>query len=96
MQHNTTRYIKLHSLKCEWTVMDGVQALIFEAGRRLATYLANSAWTPSMHDAASMRPRPEHCLHKLTPVQSIQCVYLITVNSFHVWLLSVRNTRIGD
>ena len=30
--------------------MDGVQALIFEAGRRPATYLANSAWTPSMHD----------------------------------------------
>ena len=23
-------------LKCEWTVMDGVQALIFEAGRRQA------------------------------------------------------------
>lgn len=60
MQHNTTRYIKLHSLKCEWTVMDGVQALIFEAGRRLATYLANSAWTPSMHDAASMRHEHSH------------------------------------
>jgi len=68
--------------------MDGVQALIFEAGRRPATYLANSAWTPSMHDAASKL--------KLTPVQSIQCDYLITVNSFHVWLLLVRNTRIGD
>ena len=34
-------------LKCEWTVMDGVQALISEAGRRPGTFLTSTGWTPS-------------------------------------------------
>ena len=34
-------------LKCEWTVMNGVQALISEAGRRPGTFLTSTGWTPS-------------------------------------------------
>jgi len=44
--HSLTRHF-MQCLKCEWTIMDGVQALIFEAGRRPATNLVKTAWTPS-------------------------------------------------
>ena len=32
-------------LKCGWTVMHGVLAVIFKPGRRTATSWANAAWT---------------------------------------------------
>ena len=44
---NTGDQRQIQCLKCEWTVMDSVQALSFKAGRRPVTSLANAAWTAS-------------------------------------------------
>jgi len=41
---NTKLYNHSQCLKCRWTVMNGVQALIFKSGRRPATSWVNAAW----------------------------------------------------
>src|SRR6218665_2998602 len=43
-------------LKCAWTVLDGVQALIFKAGRRPCTCFVFRARTPSMQRPCTFYP----------------------------------------
>ena len=38
-------------LKCEWTVMDAIQAMIYRPGRRPATYFSPTAWTRHLYAA---------------------------------------------
>ena len=58
-------------LKYGWTVMDGVQALIFKAGRRPATSWANAAWT-----ASRRYPGGKFHLRKISKIGATRCQIL--------------------